>query len=344
MQNKSYEHYVELLRAAELQTLERTSGRFLASLGTASAGSWLTSNPLASAIAAIGAIVFVAVSAYSVWTGDTDPTMQTLQKRSSVNATVNPATPSIAQSNRSQENIKRAAIATQQIIEVTEAGASAANGLVQSSESNEVIKDITRVVVRHPEVGEIASTEVKALRVTPLGIEYVDRVPHNWAISLTALNLPSFIYHGDKPDFRTIAWLETGNGFALGLSVGVRSINEITSDFSGFRDTVFMIDDREYTSKIGQFRSSSALSSNLEAGIAASYQFLNASESARLRPAISVFAGLEGRAVVLEQCLTLNLHLNPQLSAFGGVSIREYPLMATSAIRVSPVLGFRFGF
>jgi hypothetical protein len=243
----------------------------------------------------------------------------------------------------SHKSAPHAKFTSKQIIEKIGLEGSAEDELVESNEASVEVRDITPVVIRHQEEARmIASSEVRALRVTPLGSEYVDRLPHSCSITLTALNLTSFVYQGAKADFRTTAWLETGNGFALGIAVGMRSVSENLSDFSGFKDTVFMIDDREFSSKIGQIRSSSTSTSYLEGGVAASYQFLNSSETVRLRPAISIFAGLEGKEVVLEQSLSINWLMSDRFSTFGGVSLREYPAIA-SAARLSPVLGIRMG-
>jgi hypothetical protein len=343
MQNKSYDHYVELLRAAELQTLERTSSRFVASLGTASAGAGLTRNPLTSVVSAFGAIVFVAVSAYSVWIAGNEPTSQHLRKQSSSDASVTVGAPSTQQSISSHKSTQHAKLTSKQIIEKIGLEGSAEDELVESNEASVEVRDITPVAVRHhEEAGMIASSEVKALRVTRLGSEYVDRLPHSWSVSLTALNLTSFVYQGAKADFRTTAWLETGNGLVFGVAVGMRSVGKSSADFSGFKDTVFMIDEREFSSKIGQIRSSSTSNSYLEAGVAASYQFLNSSETVRLRPAISIFAGLEGKAVVLEQSLSINWLMSDRFSTFGGVSLREYPAIVRAA-KLSPMLGIRMG-
>ncbi|HET6511673.1 MAG TPA: hypothetical protein VFH43_05740 [Candidatus Kapabacteria bacterium] len=340
MQNRSYDRYVELLRAAELQSYERTSARFVATVGIATTGSWLARNPITSLIAAICTVAIITIVALTVGTEDQSVEPHHLQTYASGVESIHVVSPvSRARSVDADHRRKTIDVVTVQSEVASEISSTIEEGLKSADESEPLEAITTASGLPQRELTEIASNEVQSLRMISPESYHVDRVPHSWSISLTAQDLSALV-KSKMLDFRATVQLESGHGFALGIAVGVRSRSERSSEFAGFKDTIFIIEGREYSSKIGQYRATESGLSFLEAGIAASYQFFGSSETARVLPEISVFAGLEGEAVVFEQSVGINWKLHDRFLVLGGVSVREYPL-AERAVQLSPQLGLK---
>ncbi len=340
MQNKSYDRYVELLRAAQLQSYERTSARFVATVGTAATGSWLARNPITSLIASICTVVIITIAAYTVGTEKQAAAPHQSWTQTSHVAPIDAVLPVSSTASIAADKPSNTMEVATSSLEVEEEISITSAESVETADAGELIDAITPAnVLPQLALTEIASSEVKPLRIASIESYHDDRVPHAWSISLVAQDLSALVTSNGL-NFRATALLESGHGFALGIAVGMRTRSERSSEFAGFTDTIFIIDGREYASKIGQYRSSESEMSFLEAGVAASYQVFDALDGARLRPEISVFAGIEGTTVVLEQSLSISWKIGERFSLIGGVSLREYPI-ADRAVSFSPQLGLR---
>lgn len=351
MQNRSYDRYVELLRAAELQSYERTSARFIATTGAVATGSWIARNPLLASLAALVSVVMIALTVTCLQPDAQTVSTQRSQSRSIDQAQAAPTpTPhsshvtadaaplaEAVQSSSSQDDGSMLATESVGPVEVKR------NAGVMELNTEEVEGTIHAADVRPASVPmEIGSEKGSPTRLIIAEFMTDHRAPHRWLFSVGMNSLPS-IDPGYQFNIRTTAMLEADNGFAFGIGAGVRNIRENTREFAGYIDTVFVIGGQQLPSKIGQYRTTESSLTHLEVGVAASYQFQHIFGGPEVAPSIAIFAGLEGKAVVLEQSLNLNWRATDRLTFFAGLSLREYP-WAMSNTRLSPLLGVTVGF
>jgi hypothetical protein len=358
MQNRSYERYVELLRAAELQTYERTSARFAATLGSTAASSWLARNPLSAFTSALGIVsvatfLLMQANVFSTTEGSASKSATTVLLRGE--STV---AESIAEDPKNADhsmpdvmtNIKgerRVSVTRPTNIErsvdldlsvdgdhfMTE------QGIDQSSET---LRDIPLAALIESSSQNMSIMMDPLLPLSAPYIELGEPSRREMSLALSMRSLPML-----DPTFnvnaRAVAMMDVGAGIELGLGVGVQQQRQARSKFIGFRDTTFEVGGQGYSSKIGQYGTQEESLSYFEIGLAARYQFDRLLNSEKVAPAVSAFAGIEGSKFVTEQTLTFDWSVAPSITTFGGLSLREY-LWSERSMTASPVLGVRMQF
>jgi hypothetical protein len=336
MQNRSYHRYVELLRAAELQSYERTSSRFIATLSSVSAGSWLSRNSLVTFFSVIGALSLVVILMFSAQRED--PLSHELMQPHEVILTQSTNVDiKSTESAVEARSIETSSVSERHSINVSSEQEEAGGPVIQESYPVGEISPIQDF--KEKEFASI-SHESPQPWLTPL-LAIDERTEHSWSFSLAMEDLPGFDANY-RLNLRAGAILEMDNGFAFGFAIGTRSTSERNSQFDGFIDTTFIINGEELPSKIGQYRSSESSVVNVEAGVMASYRILSMSQSPVLAPVLAIFAGLEGKAVVIEQALIVDWMMTDKLSAQAGIALREYPWVAKK-MQVQPLIGIRIG-